>query len=291
MLKLFCLLVLSCWSVNASADSLSRIKESKNIVIAHREAMLPLSYLSEDSKPIGYALDVCAKVVERLKRELKLPQLSVSYLLVNSANRMSAISEGRADLECGTTASTAERRKLAQFSIPYFFNSTRFMVRHDSKLKNWSDLKAQRVLVIRGSTATVAMRDSNRVNFKEFNLSEAPNTREALRLLEAGQVDALVADEVTLAAMKSASDMPDAWKLAADGIAIEAQAIMLGKDDVALKAIVDKEIARLMLEAELSKMYDKWFMQTLPDGRTKLGLHMSFLLRDSMRVPSDKVLH
>lgn len=291
MLKLFCLLVLSSVCVSVSADSISRIKESKNIVIAHREAVLPLSYLAEDSKPTGYALEVCGKVVERIKRELKLSQLSVSYLLVNNASRLSAITEGRADLECGSTASTAERRKVVNFAIPYFFNSTRFMVRQDSKLKNWNDLKAQRVLVVRGATATVAMRDSNRINFKELSLSEAPNSREALRMLEAGQVDAFVADEITLATLKSTSAVPDAWKVTGDGIAIEAQAIMLGKDAGALKAIVDKEIARLMLEGELSKIYDKWFMQALPDGRGKLNLTMSFLLRDSMRAPSDKVLY
>lgn len=291
MLKLFCLLVLSSVCVSASADSISRIRESKSIVIAHREALLPLSYLADDSKPVGYAMDVCAKVVERIKRELKLPQLGVSYLLVNSGSRLPAIIEGRADLECGATASTAERRKVVNFSIPYFFNSTRFMVRQDSVLKNWSDLKAQRVLVVRGSTATVAMRDSNRINFKELSLSEAANTRDALRILEAGQVDVFVADEITLASLKSTSSTPDAWKVMGDSIAIEAQAIMLGKEDLALKAIVDKEIARLMLDGELNKIYDKWFMQALPDGRGKLNLPMSFLLRDSMRVPSDKVLY
>ena len=291
MLKLLCLLVLSCLCVNASADSVSRIKETKTIVIAHREAVLPLSYLSDSGKPIGYALDLCAKVVDRIKRELKLPQLSVSYLLVNSASRLSAISEGRVDLGGRRIIKKKKRRKVVNFSIPYFFNSTRFMVRQDSPLKNWGDLKGQRVLVVRGSTATVAMRDSNRVNFKEVSLSEAPNTRDALRLLEAGQADALVADEITLASLRSASAAPDTWKLMGDSIAIEAQAIMLAKENLVLKNIVDKEIARLMLDAELSKIYDKWFMQALPEGRGKLNLAMSFLLRDSMRVPSDKVLY
>ncbi len=286
----YALVVLLATEANA-ADSLARIQERKAIVIAHREASIPISYLSEESKPIGYAMDICSKIVERIKREFKLPQLSVSYLLVNPSNRLLAIQEGKADMECGTTANTAERRKQMAFSIPYFFSATKFLAKSDAQLKNWADLSHKRVAIVRGSTANSLMRQLAQLKFSEIKLIEVSHSRAGLELLQEGQADALVAEEVILAGLRANAEATQQWKITGDGIGIEAQTIMFAKDDPALKALIDKEIARMMNEGELSKLYEKWFMQPLPTTGVNYVLPMSFLLRDSLRFPSDKVFN
>jgi ABC-type amino acid transport substrate-binding protein len=286
----FSLTLLFATQVHA-ADTLARIKERKTIVIAHREASVPISYLSEDSKPIGYAMDICGKVVERIKRELKQPQLALSYLLVNSSNRFSAIQEASADLECGTTANTAERRKQVAFSIPYFFSATRFLTKADSNIKNWSDLTQRRVAIVRGSTANSLLRQLTQLKFSEIKLIEVSNSRAGLELLQEGQADAVVAEELILAGLRASTEATSHWKIQGDNIGIEAQTIMFAKDDPALKTLIDKEIAKLINEGELSKLYEKWFMQALPTSGLNYALPMSFLLRDSLRFPSDKVFN
>ena len=270
-------------------DTLARIKERKTIVIAHREASIPISYLSEDSKPIGYAMDICSKVVERIKRELKLPQLAVSYLLVNPSNRLLAIQEGKADMECGTTANTAERRKQMAFSIPYFFSATRLLANANVDMKNWTDLSQKRVVVVRGSVASSLLRQQIQLKFSELKITEASTSRAAFESLQGGQADVLVGEEVVLAGLRASAKAPSQWKIVGDGIGIEAQTVMLAKDDPALKALIDKEIARMINEGELSKVYEKWFMQPLPTTGVNYALPMGFLLRDSLRFPSDKV--
>lgn len=270
-------------------DTLARIKERKTIVIAHREASIPISYLSEDSKPIGYAMDICSKVVERIKRELKMPQLAVSYLLVNPSNRLLAIQEGKADMECGTTANTAERRKQMAFSIPYFFSATRLLANANVNMKNWTDLSQKRVVVVRGSVASSLLRQQIQLKFSELKITEASSSRTAFELLQGGQADVLVGEEVVLAGLRASAETPSQWKIVGDGIGIEAQTVMLAKADPALKALIDKEIARMINEGELSKVYEKWFMQPLPTTGVNYALPMGFLLRDSLRFPSDKV--
>ncbi|MBX9870083.1 MAG: amino acid ABC transporter substrate-binding protein [Burkholderiaceae bacterium] len=285
------LLSLLLFVIKTDANTLARIKERKTIVISHREASIPISYLSEDSKPIGYAMDICGKVVERIKRELKMPQLAVSYLLVNSSNRFSAIQDGRADFECGTTANTAERRKQMAFSIPYFFSATRLLTSADSTIKNWTDLSQKRVVVVRGSPALALLRQQTQIKFSELKIVEASTSHAAFEILQQGQSDAFVSEEVVLAGLRAGADQTQHWKITGDGIGIEAQTIMLAKDDPALKVLLDKEIARMMNEGELSKLYEKWFMQPLPPTGVNYALPMSFLLRDSMRFPSDKVFN
>src|SRR4051794_4320734 len=79
-----------------AADTLSRIRETKTITIAHRETSVPFSYLDENKKPVGYAVDLCVKVADAVRRELKLPNLEIVYLPVSSSSRIPAIVEGKA---------------------------------------------------------------------------------------------------------------------------------------------------------------------------------------------------
>ncbi|WMW82561.1 transporter substrate-binding domain-containing protein [Undibacterium cyanobacteriorum] len=297
----FCILVLSLGGPrSALADSLQQIKATQTLVVAHREAVLPLSFVSTEFKPQGYMLEVCHKVIDRIKRDWKLPQLKTSYLQVSPANRMATMMEGRAQIECGSTAVTRERQQQVLFSIPLFFNAQRILTNKQSAIKNWTDLSNRRVMVLRGSNTMTVLRESQRVALRELIFSEAASLADAAKALDAKQVDAIVADEISIAQiqnlMATSTDkvlnktIDDRWIVTADGIGQEAIALMFNKEDSQLKTIADKEIARLMVEGELTKIYDKWFMQGLPEGRPALNLPMSFLLRDSMRVPSDKVL-
>jgi glutamate/aspartate transport system substrate-binding protein len=116
VLDLCCLA--SGFSPAIMADTLSHIKETQTVTIAHREASLPFSYLPDSKLPTGYAVDICLKFVDAIKKELKAPNLKVHYLLVTPSSRIPAIIEGKADMECGSTTNNAERRKQVSFTIP-----------------------------------------------------------------------------------------------------------------------------------------------------------------------------
>jgi glutamate/aspartate transport system substrate-binding protein len=50
------------------ADTLKKIRESSTIVLAHRESSVPFSYVNAQIEPLGYSLDLCAKIVEAVKQ-------------------------------------------------------------------------------------------------------------------------------------------------------------------------------------------------------------------------------
>src|SRR5882757_1043014 len=95
-------LVLSVSSAIAG-PVLDRIKERGKIVIAHRESSVPFSYVGPDRKPVGYAVDLCLRVAEAVRKNLQLKTLPVEYVQVTPADRIAAVAEGRADMECGST--------------------------------------------------------------------------------------------------------------------------------------------------------------------------------------------
>ena len=56
---------------------LKRIKDSGEITLGHRDASVPFSYLDDKQQPVGYSMDLCLRVVDAVKAELKLPALKV----------------------------------------------------------------------------------------------------------------------------------------------------------------------------------------------------------------------
>jgi len=74
----------------AQADTLAKIKSSGAITIGHRDASIPFSYYDDKQRPIGYSMDLCARIVESVQKSLGMPKLEVKYQLVTSANRITA---------------------------------------------------------------------------------------------------------------------------------------------------------------------------------------------------------
>jgi ABC-type amino acid transport substrate-binding protein len=273
----------------AQADTLSKIRASQTITLATRDASIPFSYLDENKKPIGYSVDLCLKIAEAVKRELKLPKLDIVYLSVTPTTRIPAIIEGKADLECGSTTNTAERRKTVAFTIPHFVAATRMLVRTDKGIKNWQDLRERPIVATKGTTAykmTLQRDQSHTLNFK---VTEANDHAESFGKVERGEADAFPMDDVLLYGFRAKSKNPSAFSIVGDPLSTEPYAVMLRRDDAPFKAVVDREVARIIHDGELVKMYDKWFQKPIPPTNINLNMPMSFLLRESLRFPTDKV--
>jgi glutamate/aspartate transport system substrate-binding protein len=85
--------------------TLAKVKELGYITIGHREASVPFSYLDDKRQPVGFAIDICARIVDAVKRELKLDKLEVRYQLVTASTRIPLLANGTIDLECGNSRS------------------------------------------------------------------------------------------------------------------------------------------------------------------------------------------
>lgn len=282
---LFLLAPLTC----GANDTLAKMREGQRIVIAHRESSVPFSYLDDDKRPIGYALDLCLKIVDAIKRELKLPRLDVQYLAVNPSNRMQAIAEGRADLECGSTTNTAERRQKVAFTVSHFIASSRMIVRTDSGIKNWVDLSGKRIVTTKGTTNAKTLVERDKVRALSIKLLESNDHGESFTMVVNKSADAFAMDDVLLYGLRASAANPADFQVVGDSLSTEPYAIMLRKDDAPLKQLVDREMGRLVESGEIYRYYDKWFRQAIPPKGLNMNLPMGHLLRDSLRFPTDKV--
>src|SRR5262245_51128764 len=97
------------------AGTLKKIQDTGAITVGFRESSIPFSYLDDKQQPIGYAMDLCMKIVDAVKAELKMPNLKVNLSPVTSANRIPLLQNGTIDLECGSTTNSVARQKEVSF--------------------------------------------------------------------------------------------------------------------------------------------------------------------------------
>jgi len=274
-------------SFPAQSATLDKIAQTGTIIIGYRESSPPFSYLDEAKNPIGYSVDLCLKVVEAVKRELKRPNVTVKFVPVTSASRMKAVMSDEVDLECGSTTSTAERRKEVAFTVPTFVAATRLMVREGGGIKSIYDLSGKTVVTTGGTSSEKLFTDLNDARTLRAKLVLTKDHAESFAMLETGKADAFIMDDVLLYSLRAGSKEPEKYSVTRDALTIEPLSIMLRKDDPAFKKVVDSEVTRVILQGEINAMYRKWFESPIPPKQINLKIPMSFMLRDSFKTPTD----
>jgi ABC-type amino acid transport substrate-binding protein len=289
-----CLATLTSLSLplEASAvDTLAKIRETKTIRFAYIPESEPFSYVDEKQQVSGYAIDLCLKIADAVKRELKLPNLNVQFLPVDTASRFTSLIEGKADVECGSTTNNAERRKKFDFTIPHFYSGVRMLVRTGTGIKNWPDLKDKTVVTTKSTTSIKLLNDRSNVRGLNAKLLEGNSDADSFAMVEQGRADAFPMDDVLLYSLRSAAKNPSALSIVGDALSIEPYALMLRKEDTDFKRIVDREMLRVIAEGEIYRLYERWFMHPVGLKGANMNMPMGYLLRESLRFPTDKVVN
>ena len=107
--------------------TLKNIKDTGAITLGFRDSSIPFSYLDDNQKPIGYAMDICYKIVDAVKKELKLDKLEVKLNPVTSSTRIPLLANGTIDLECGSTTNNVERQKQIAYTNTHFLTASRYV--------------------------------------------------------------------------------------------------------------------------------------------------------------------
>jgi glutamate/aspartate transport system substrate-binding protein len=285
-------LAMACSAVQAGAQELTgtlkNIKETGTITLGYRESSIPFSYLDDNQKPVGYAIDICYAIVEAVKRQLKLDKLEVKLTPVSSSSRIPVIANGTIDLECGSTTNNADRQKQVAFTHTYFLTATRFVSKKSSKLNSIDDLKGKPVASTSGTTNIKQLTEANAARNLNINIIPAKEHAESFLLVETDRAVAAVLDDILLASFVAGSKDPGAYVISTDAFSKpEPYAIMLRRDDPAFKKAVDAATAALYQSPEGAKLYDKWFMQKIPPKGLNLNTPMAPELKKAFSKPSD----
>jgi glutamate/aspartate transport system substrate-binding protein len=268
--------------------TLKNIKESGAITLGYRESSIPFSYLDDNQKPIGFAIDICYKIVEAVKKELKLDKLEVKLNPVTPSTRIPLMANGTIDLECGSTTNNAERQKQVSFTNTHFLTASRFVSKKSSNINSIDDLKGKSVVSTSGSTNIKQLTEANAARNMGVNIIAAKDHGEAFLMVETDRAVAFVMDDILLASFIAGSKEPDTYVISKEAFSKpEPYGIVMRKDDPAFKKVIDGATAALYQSAEGQNLYDKWFMQRIPPKGLNLNAPISAELKHEFANPTD----
>ena len=274
-------------TATASAQTLKKIQDSGSITIGHRDASIPFSYYDDKQQPIGYAMDLCMRVVDAIRTELKMPKLDVKYQLVTSANRIPLIANGTVDLECGSTTNNLERQKQVAFATTHFVTANRYVAKKSSNIKSLADLKGKTVVSTSGTTNIKWATEANTSQKLGMNIIAAKDHAESFLTVETGRAVAFFMDDILLYSLVANSKSPADYVISADALSIEPYGAMLRRDDPGFKKIVDDATAKLYKSGEINAIYKKWFLSPIPPKGVNLNVPESDALKKVFANPTD----
>ena len=274
-------------SAVAQEGTLKKIKDTGTINIGHRESSVPFSYYDDKQQVVGYAMDLCNKIVDAVKTNLKLPKLEVKLQPVTSATRIPLIANGTVDLECGSTTNNLDRQKQVSFTMTHFVTANRFVAKKSAKLKKLEDLKGKTVVSTSGTTNIKQITELNTEKKLDLNILPAKDHAEAFLMVETGRAAAFVMDDILLFSLVASSKEPKDYEISADALSVEPYGIMLRKDDPAFKKVVDDAMTAVYKSGDINKIYNKWFEKPIPPKGVNLNLPMGPAFKKVVAKPTD----
>ena len=281
---------LACALISAPAlaqeGTLDKIKKTGTITVGHRDASIPFSYYDDKQQPVGYAVDICMRIVNAVKQELKLPSIQVNYQLVTSANRIPLMANGTIDLECGSTTNNLERQKQVWFTNTHFVTANRWVAKKSANIKSLNDLKGKTIVSTAGTTNIKQITEINAQQNLGMNIISANGHPEAFQMVETGRAVAFVMDDILLYSLAAQSRSPNDYAISPVALSVEPYGIMLRKDDTAFKKVVDKATADLYTSGGIKPIYEKWFLKPVPPKGINLNVPMSDALKKVFAKPT-----
>ncbi|HXF86869.1 MAG TPA: amino acid ABC transporter substrate-binding protein [Xanthobacteraceae bacterium] len=290
-LMLMTLMATGCLAGPAPAQELTgtlkKIKDTGTITLGHRESSIPFSYFDDQQKVVGYAMDLCYRIVEAVKRELKLPKLDVKLNPVTSATRIPLMANGTIDLECGSTTNNLERQKQVAFTITHFVTANRFVSKRKANLKTVDDLKGKTVVSTSGTTNIKQITEINAQKKLGMNILAAKDHAEAFLMVETDRAAAFVMDDILLYSLVATSKSPKDYVISAQALSVEPYGIMLRRDDPAFKKVVDAAMIQTYRSGAINAIYEKWFLKPIPPKGVNLNVPMSAAFKKVVAKPTD----
>jgi polar amino acid transport system substrate-binding protein len=223
---------------------------AKVYLVGTDAAYAPFESQNEKGEIVGFDIEVVQAVAAKAGIEVK-------FLNTPWEGIFNTLAQGDRDLLVSSITITDERKQTMDFSSPYFDAQQLIAVKKDSKIAKFDDLKKLKVGVQNGTTGdevVTKLQGKNSPNIKRFE-----STPLALKELEAGGVDAVVADNgVVVHYVNNNSDAK--FKTVSDASFVSEQyGLAVKKGNTELQAKLNKGLADIKSDGTYDKIYTKYF--------------------------------
>ena len=239
-------------------STIDQLRSSKTLRIAFDPDAPPFSYFVPGTPttgaPLGYAVDLCRAVAEELKDQLKIPDLKVAYVPVDSVNRFDAIIDNKADLLCASATASLSRRAKVDFSIPIFIDGSSFAIGPNGP-RDVAQLAGKKVGVLPGTTTEEELRRALKGTHDNAEVVLVKTNQDGIDALAKGQIAAYFADRATLTFLLRKEKEAANLLMADTYLSIEPIALALRLGDSAFRLQVDTALSHLYRRGAIVQIF------------------------------------
>ena len=238
--------------------TLEKIERTGEFVIGYRTDSLPLSYDNADGQPSGYSVDLCRRIAAGVKTQMGNSDIKTKFVRINSEERLSAVVDGKIDIECGSTTITLSRQEQVDFTLQTFATGATVMSLLSSGIQTMSDLSGKKVGVAKDTTTIAELENHLKESLIDAEIVIVPDRTEGMTLLNMGRIDALASDQIVLIGMIMNSVNPRQYSLMNDIISFEPYGFAVRRNDADFRLAVNRAIVQVYRSGQHADMFYKW---------------------------------
>jgi ABC-type amino acid transport substrate-binding protein len=238
--------------------TLDKIKRTGEFVIGYRADASPLSYKNGDGEPSGYSVDLCRRIAVGVKKHLAATDIETKFVQITADERLSAVVDGKVDIECGSTTITLSRQEKVDFSMPTFVTGGSILSLAAAGIQDISDLAGKKVGVARGTTTVEQLKKHLAENLIDAKIVILDNRKEGMRQLGQGAIDALASDQIVLIGQVIESANPQRYSIIDDIYSYEPYGFAMRRNDAEFRLVVNSAIAQIFRSGQQGEIFYRW---------------------------------
>jgi ABC-type amino acid transport substrate-binding protein len=259
------LLLTAC--ATPAPDTLRKIRETGSVTLGYRDSSRPFSFLGDGGQPVGYTIDLCARVVAQVQTATGRQDLQVKWVRVTPEDRIAAVAEGRVDLECGSTTASLSRQEQVDFSYPTFVDGGSLLVVADAGIRAPADFAGKRIAVIPKTTTEGALAAWLAQRGVQAEILPVREHAEGFAAVAEGRAVAYASDRTILIGLGLVYQGPRRLVVMDDFLSYEPYGLMLRRNDPAFRLAVNRALAQVYRSGEIVPIYNRWFGDWGPPSR------------------------
>jgi ABC-type amino acid transport substrate-binding protein len=235
--------------VGKTDGSYERIQKAGKLRVAIDPTYPPMEYEGKDGKPEGFDIDFANELAKRLG-------VKAEFVTMDWDGIIAGLVSGRYDVIISSMNITDERLKTVNF-VEYLQMSQVFVAKKGITVANEQDLAGKIVAVQADTTSHEWVDEAKGKGIAIREIKAYSGATDTFAAVKAGQADVIVVDEPV--GRFYAKQDAATFAVTGQAIAPEPVGIAIQKNDMDLKAAIDKAVGDMRSDGTFKKLSDKWF--------------------------------
>lgn len=255
LVSLFALFLTGCESVQKRAnsqDTWNKIERKRQVVIGLDDSFVPMGFEKKNGQLTGYDIDLAKAVFQEYG-------IKVSFQTIDWSMNMTELRNGTIDLIWNGYSITPQRKKKVAFSRPYLRNRQVLVVKKNSGINSFSQMKKYELGMQTGSTAEQWYEGKQKVLRAKKTILYDTISNSFLDL-KAGRIQGILLDEVYADYYISHMAKSNNYRVIQnDQVPMDLFAVGMRKGDKTLRRKINAGLVRLQKNGKLRQINEKWF--------------------------------